>query len=141
MHVRTDTGLPPSEITTLLRVEGLVLLAASLTAFQLMGGNWWLFAALILAPDIAMLGALGGPAIGARLYNLAHTTTVPAITGAVAWLAGLPWLLPVVVIWLAHIGMDRAFGYGLKYPGLFHATHLGRIGRAKRESTAIADAG
>ncbi|HEY2386937.1 MAG TPA: DUF4260 family protein, partial [Candidatus Binatia bacterium] len=32
------------------------------------------------------------------------------------------------LIWLAHIGMDRLLGYGLKYPTSFHHTHLGRIG-------------
>ena len=33
---------------------------------------------------------------------------------------------------LAHTGMDRAVGYGLKYPTGFSDTHLGRIGRAGR---------
>lgn len=35
----------------------------------------------------------------------------------------------------AHIGMDRLLGYGLKYPTGFRHTHLGRIGREKREGT------
>jgi hypothetical protein len=29
----------------------------------------------------------------------------------------------------AHVGMDRALGYGLKLPTDFKDTHLGRIGR------------
>lgn len=33
------------------------------------------------------------------------------------------------LIWSAHIGFDRALGYGLKYASGFGATHLGRIGR------------
>jgi hypothetical protein len=33
------------------------------------------------------------------------------------------------LLWLAHIGMDRAFGFGLKYPDSFRHTHLGVIGR------------
>ena len=37
----------------------------------------------------------------------------------------LMWAL----IWAAHIGFDRALGYGLKYPTSFGETHLGRIGR------------
>jgi hypothetical protein len=32
------------------------------------------------------------------------------------------------VLLVAHVGMDRAFGYGLKYPTAFQDTHLGRIG-------------
>jgi hypothetical protein len=30
---------------------------------------------------------------------------------------------------LAHVGMDRAVGYGLKYPTAFGRTHLGVVGR------------
>jgi hypothetical protein len=34
----------------------------------------------------------------------------------------------LAMIWLAHVGIDRALGYGLKYGDAFNATHLGRIG-------------
>jgi hypothetical protein len=133
-----DTGFPPKEISLTLRLEGAVALVAALVAYQALGGNWWLFALLILAPDLAMLGALGGAVLGSRLYNLAHTYTVPAVLAALAMLAGLPALLPFTVIWAAHIGMDRALGYGLKYPGSFHQTHLGPIG--KKTGQGLADA-
>lgn len=33
------------------------------------------------------------------------------------------------VVFLTHIGLDRALGYGLKLPTDFRDTHLGRIGR------------
>jgi hypothetical protein len=35
--------------------------------------------------------------------------------------------LQVRLIWLAHIGLDRAVGYGLKYPTAFKETHLQRV--------------
>jgi hypothetical protein len=141
MTSRTEpTGFPPTEITTLLRVEGVVVLAASLAAYQYLGGNWWLFALLLLAPDLAMLGALRGDVFGARLYNAVHTYAAPAVLGALAWFAGASSLLPFVVIWIAHIGMDRVAGYGLKYPGLDHHTHLGLIGKAKKKAKALANA-
>ena len=38
--------------------------------------------------------------------------------------------LSIALIWMAHIGMDRALGYGLKYQKGFGFTHLGRIGRS-----------
>ena len=41
-----------------------------------------------------------------------------------------PLTLSIAMIWLAHIGIDRALGYGLKYSAGFGFTHLGRIGRA-----------
>ena len=69
--------------------------------------------------------------IGARLYNLAHTYTVPALLFALGWLGGAGWLVSVALIWAAHIGLDRALGYGLKYPGRFRDTHLGTMGKHK----------
>ena len=38
-------------------------------------------------------------------------------------------MLSIAMIWLAHIGFDRALGYGLKYATGFGFTHLGRIGK------------
>jgi hypothetical protein len=40
----------------------------------------------------------------------------------------MPLVLSIAMIWLAHIGIDRALGYGLKYRAGFGFTHLGRIG-------------
>ena len=40
-----------------------------------------------------------------------------------------PLTLSIAMIWLAHIGIDRALGYGLKYSAGFTFTHLGRIGQ------------
>ena len=35
-----------------------------------------------------------------------------------------PALLPLSLIWIAHLGFDRMLGYGLKYPTRFKGTHL-----------------
>ena len=112
----------------LLRAEGLALLAAASLAYGGTGASWWLFAALFLLPDIAMLGYLAGPRIGALAYNAAHATPLPLAIGLVGWWVA-PWLLPYALVWLAHIGFDRAAGYGLKYASAFQDTHLGRIGQ------------
>lgn len=133
-------GFPPHSVTGLLRLEGLAALAAAVTAFWFIGGNWWLFALLLLAPDLSMLGYSAGEKTGAKLYNLAHTYTVPAALGAIGWFGGIGWLVPVALIWVAHIGMDRALGYGLKYPDGFKQTHLGGIG-GNRKTQSIANAG
>lgn len=124
MTNHTATGAPRA----LLRLEGLAMLAASTVAYAQTGQGWLLFAALLLVPDIFMLGYLAGPSLGAAAYNLGHTYALPAALGAVAvWLAS-PLLSALALIWLAHIGMDRAVGYGLKYPDAFHHTHLGGKG-------------
>ena len=45
-----------------------------------------------------------------------------------------PLTLSIAMIWLAHIGIDRALGYGLKYSAGFGFTHLGRIGKDATET-------
>ncbi len=50
---------------------------------------------------------------------------------------GSPLTLSIAMIWLAHIGIDRALGYGLKYNAGFHCTHLGPD-RANLGATQIA---
>jgi hypothetical protein len=33
----------------------------------------------------------------------------------------------LALVWLVHVGADRALGYGLKYPTRFEDTHLQRV--------------
>ena len=113
----------------ILRIEGLVVLIGAALAYRAVDGNWWLFAILFLVPDISMLGYLSNPALGARLYNLAHSYVLPAILLAMFLWIGNPLGVAIAIIWIAHIGFDRFAGYGLKYESSFGATHLGRIGR------------
>ena len=129
-------GYPPQSVTLTLRVEGLAVLAAALTAYWFIGGNRWLFAGLLLAPDLAFVAYSAGGKTGARIYNLAHTYAVPVLVGAIGWFAAVPLAPEIALIWIAHIAMDRALGFGLKYPGLDHQTHLGPIGKAKKRAHA-----
>lgn len=112
--------------SVMLRVEGGVLLAAAVIAYAQMGRSWWVFAGLLLVPDVGLLGYLAGHRVGATTYNLTHTLSLPLLLGAVALAAGNTMWGAVALIWLAHIGVDRAFGYGLKYPTSFRDTHLQR---------------
>jgi hypothetical protein len=88
------------------------------------------FAALLLLPDLGLLGCLAGPRIGALAYNALHTYLGPAGFAALAYVGVVPPAWPSCVIWVAHIGMDRALGLGLKFPGTFRDTLLGAVGRA-----------
>jgi hypothetical protein len=114
----------------ILRAEGLALLGLGTWAFSLTGHSWWLYAGLFLAPDLSFAAYLAGARVGARIYNALHTTLGPAVVAAIGLAIGAPLALALAAIWAAHIGFDRALGYGLKYGHDFHATHLGRIGRA-----------
>ena len=111
------------------RLEGGVMLVLSLFLFWRYSAAWLLYVALILAPDLFMLGYLRGPRPGAALYNLGHTWLLPGLLGIVALLAGVGASGSIALIWLGHIGADRLLGYGLKLPTGFQDTHLGRIGR------------
>jgi hypothetical protein len=120
------TGAP----LRVLRAEGLVLLAATLTAYVwALDEPLWLVPLLLFAPDLLMVGYARSTRAGAALYNLAHSYPAPALVGAAALAGSAPRWEAVALVWFAHIGMDRALGYGLKYDDSFTHTHLGRIAR------------
>ncbi len=142
-HINTTIGTPNAEASAtrnipmseipvlgqpgmLLRIEGFVLLAGSLMLYAQNRGEWWVFLTLLLAPDVSMLGYLRGPVMGAALYNLFHNYLPPAALAAFGVLSGNQLLVLMALIWLAHIGMDRLLGYGLKYSSGFKDTHIGR---------------
>jgi hypothetical protein len=121
-------GAATGQIKTILRLEGLCVLAASAFAYSRFGAGWGVFFACFLLPDLSLLGYLAGSKLGAAVYNAAHSAI-----GAIACLAfslafSSRWALAASLIWLAHIGFDRALGYGLKYGRGFRHTHLGPIG-------------
>lgn len=111
----------------LLHVEGGVLLTLALFAFWMTQGNWWLFALLILAPDLAMVGYLAGPRVGAAAYNAFHTYLFPGLLAVIGLLTVSAIPLHIALIWFAHIGGDRMLGYGLKYTTAFKDTHLQKV--------------
>ena len=124
------TGTP----RMLLRLEALFVAMAALAAYARLGAGWWLFAVLVLAPDLSMLGYLAGRKAGAALYNAGHWHGLPWACIAFGVFDHAPQVLAVGLIWSAHIGIDRALGYGLKYADGFGAGHLGLIGKTRSEA-------
>jgi len=113
----------------LLRLEGAAVLAASVYLYLDFGRSWLLFALLLFVPDVGMLGYLVDTRIGAIAYDAFHTLVGPTALLVVGVASDSTVLTAVAIIWFAHIGLDRALGYGLKYADGFHHTHLGTIGR------------
>ena len=107
------------------RVEAVAVLALAIVAYHATGASWWLFAALILVPDLSMTGYLAGPRIGATIYNIAHTYSMPIALAGVVIVLDQPAMLAVAIVWIAHIALDRMLGYGLKLPQGFKSTDLG----------------
>jgi Domain of unknown function (DUF4260) len=119
-------ALAGSHVQTFLRLEGLAAVALSAVFYARTGASWWLFGALWLLPDLSILGYLGGPKLGARIYNAIHSYVTPATLAVTGLLLHSPALLPYALIWMNHIGVDRLLGYGLKYPWGFKFTHLSK---------------
>jgi hypothetical protein len=111
----------------LLHLEGAAVLITALIFYGQNGYSWWLFALLLLAPDLSALGYLHSQAIGSLCYNVVHTTVLPIALALLSLLLGMDLGLQLALIWLAHIGMDRSVGYGLKYPDGFKITHFNKV--------------
>ena len=126
----TPTGFVTGGVRTLIRIEGLAAFAAALFLYWHGGFSWAAFALFILAPDLSMLAYLAGPRAGAIGYNLVHTYTLPLVLALAGFAGGVPVAGAGGLIWIAHIGIDRLLGYGLKYSTAFGDTHLGRFRRS-----------
>ena len=114
------------------RIEGLTIALGAAYLYQRWGGNWLLFLPLWLAIDLSIIGYLVGPKVGAYVYNIGHTLVVPLALLAVGTMVDSAVIQLLSMIWFAHVGVDRALGYGLKHPDSFQHTHLGTMGRPKQ---------
>lgn len=132
MTQRLGIGTASGGVRWLLRLEGLVMLVFALLFYHQINQTWSHFVTWFLVPDVALLAYLINARVGAWAYNFTHSTILPWALLTYSFLLAQYWLSPYGVIWLAHIGFDRALGYGLKYEQGFGFTHLGRIGRARR---------
>jgi len=111
----------------LLRVEGLFVFALAVYLYRVIGAPWWIFIALLLLPDLSILGYLVSARFGARSYNLIHTYVGPITLSVLSFCLHEDNLLLFALVWFAHIGIDRALGFGLKYPTFFKDTHLQHV--------------
>lgn len=124
-QIRTLAAVPDT-VRPFLRLEGLAMFVVGLIAWERLGGDWLWLVPVLLLPDLSMIGYLAGPAVGSLTYNLVHNWALGlALLGA-----GLAWAMPVAAlagaVVIAHVGMDRLAGYGLKHTGSFQDTHMQR---------------
>ncbi|MCA0984351.1 DUF4260 domain-containing protein [Halobacillus yeomjeoni] len=111
----------------LLHIEGLFVFLTSVYFYAQTDVTWWLFFLCFLLPDVSMLGYVINNSIGAVIYNVGHTYFIPLVVIIPSVILQQDLLLALSIIWTAHIGMDRAIGYGLKYPSNFKDTHLQKV--------------
>ncbi len=123
------SGAVTGGVRTVLLLEGLALFIGMTLLYYIWDGSWWVYALLFFVPDLSFAAYLGGPRTGAFVYNAAHSYLAPMAIMTTGFATAAPLTLSIAMIWLAHIGLDRALGYGLKYATGFGFTHLGRIGK------------
>ena len=121
--------IPTVSVRAWLRLEGAAVFAAGLVLYGQLGAPWWLVLPLLLLPDVSAVGYLAGPRVGALTYNVVHNWAFGLAVLGAGLAAAVPALAVLGAAAIAHVGMDRAVGYGLKLPTSFQDTHLGRIGR------------
>lgn len=110
-----------------LKLESLAEFLLSIFVFSRLEFAWYWYPALLLLPDLSMIGYAFSPRIGAVIYNFFHNKALGVVVALAGFSIANPILLLAGVILFGHSAMDRIFGYGLKFPDDFKNTHLGRI--------------
>lgn len=119
------------------RIESVAIAAGAFVCGPLaFGYAWWWPLALFLVFDLSAAGYAAGPRAGALLYNAGHAYLAPVVLAAAFALTSADWLMIAALAWAFHIAVDRALGYGLKFPDHFQHTHLGWIGRGRESGRA-----
>lgn len=112
---------------TLLKSEELIQFLGAIYLFSRLNFAWWWFPALLLVPDLSMIGYAINPAVGAVLYNIVHHKGLAIVIGLLGLMMGSQGLMLAGIILFAHSSMDRMLGYGLKYFDSFKHTSLGDL--------------
>ena len=121
-------GYATGNLYWLLRLEGLTIFLFALVAYEFLNFPWGFFVLVFFVPDLAMLGYFVNSKVGAIAYNTTHSYIIPLGLFAFGFYISSSDINKIALIWVAHIGFDRALGYGLKYSKGFRYTHLGKIG-------------
>jgi hypothetical protein len=113
----------------ILKLEEFAMFAIAAYALYLLKADWWCYILILIAPDISMVGYLGGNKTGAVAYNLFHHKGIAIALFAIGLAASNNLLQIIGIILFGHSSLDRVFGYGLKLNEGFKYTHLGIIGK------------
>lgn len=114
------------------RIEAAAIFVISSFLYWHLDFNILVFFLLLFVFDAFMVGYLFNNRVGAYVYNFGHSMIIPPLLFTVGYTTDTKLLIGFSLIWFAHIGIDRALGYGLKFTSGFRDTHLGRIGNDKK---------
>lgn len=126
-----EHGYVTGGLRWLLRLEGVAIFLFSLMAYEFMGFPWGFFILVFLVPDLSLFAYFHSPRAGALVYNIMHSYILPLMLFAYGFFVSSSMANQLAIIWIAHIGFDRALGFGLKYSRGFRYTHFGKLGHTK----------
>lgn len=126
---KQENGYVTGNVNWLLRAEGLAIFAFALMAYNFLGYDWGFFILAFFAPDLALLAYFHSRTSGAIFYNLTHAYILPLMLFAYGFMVLSSDADRIATVWIAHVGFDRALGFGLKYARGFRYTHFGKLGR------------
>jgi hypothetical protein len=126
-----ENGCVTGNLHWLLRAEGLAIFLFALMAYQFLGFAWGFFILLFLLPDLSLIAYFHSPDVGAIAYNITHSYILPLLLFAYGFFVSSSEADKLAIIWIAHIGLDRALGFGLKYSRGFRYTHMGKLGHKR----------
>jgi hypothetical protein len=109
------------------------MLLGSLLASAKFGVGRGALAVFFVTADLSLLGYASGAQAGTVLYQSAHSYLGPLLLAS-SWCSPYKLTTTVAIIWIVHIGFDRALDYGLKYASGFAVPHLGLIGRTRLDA-------
>ena len=113
-----QVAVPAATVRGWLRLEGAAAFVAGSRCIGWLGGPWLLVLPLLLLPDLSAIGYLRGPRLGAFTYNVVHNWALGLAVLGVGLRADSAPLAIAGAVLVAHVGMDRAVGYGLKLSDL-----------------------
>jgi len=114
-------------VKNILRAEGLVVFLASSYFYVQLDANIILFLALWLLPDVSMVGYLKDKKMGAIFYDFVHNYILSLGIIVLGFVLGNTFIVSLGLILSSHIGLDRFFGYGVKYASSFKDTHIQKL--------------
>lgn len=108
--------------------------------------DWWWLIVLFPLFDISLVGYMMNPRVGAITYNIVHSFAGPAILACVYVVTvghtaadearvftSDSLLLFTILVWIFHICVDRALGFGMKHVEGAGYTHLGKVGKTAKK--------
>lgn len=116
-----------------LKLEEAAQFALGILVFNQLNFAWWVFPALILVPDIGMLGYTLSNKVGAAMYNIFHHKGLAIAIAILGFYTQNEVVLLAGTILFSHSALDRIMGYGLKYNTGFRFTHLGDLPLPKHQ--------